>query len=502
MDFQISRRDMLKMAGCAMAAYAIGPFTSAPRIAEAAAASDTVMFNGKAIPVLCEADVCVAGGGCAGVAAAVMSARRGAATVLIEQGISLGGSQTLGLVNPMMPTFAADTETPLLKEIVRRLTDYDSSRLILDRYGLSNCICFSTEGIAQVYDDICLEAGVTVLYRSTLVEAMCSAGKIHCCIVQTVEGLAAIKAKTFIDASGDAVLARLAGVPADKGNPENGGRNQPMSFRFEVSNVDVEKLYQYVTVQLGDKFCSKKPPFFYEIGYVYGNTKSKLDPFFKKAVQSGALTKEHCAHIQACTVPGRHGVMSFNCPELPNSYSATNPIEYAQAVQVGRRMQRELIEYFRKNMPGFSEAYISRTASILGVRESWRIRGQLIMTGKDYYGQSRFPDAVARSAYYVDIHGGKNGTPLKKGEYYEISFRTLITNEVSNLAVAGRCASADFELNASMRIQPTCIATGEAAGIASAWAVAHRIPVNEVKWEEIPAELRSYSSKQSNRSAK
>ena len=92
----------------------------------------------------------------------------------------------------MLPTFAANTETPLLNEIVKRLTDYDSSRLILDRYGLSNCICFSTEGIAQVYDDMCIESGVTVLYRFTLVEALCSKGKIHCCIVQTIEGLAAI----------------------------------------------------------------------------------------------------------------------------------------------------------------------------------------------------------------------------------------------------------------------------------------------------------------------
>lgn len=81
MDFQISRRDMLNMAGCAMVAYAIGPFSSSPRVAEAAPGNDTVMFNGKPIPVMCEADVCVAGGGCAGVAAAVISARNGAYTV-------------------------------------------------------------------------------------------------------------------------------------------------------------------------------------------------------------------------------------------------------------------------------------------------------------------------------------------------------------------------------------------------------------------------------------
>lgn len=495
MDFFISRRDMLKMTGTALASYALGSSDSPIRTAKAASPDDTIIFNDKAIPVLCTAEICVAGGGCAGVAAAVMSARNGASTILLEQGIALGGNQSLGLVNPMMPTFAADSETPLLKEIIQRLEAYGSGQLILDRYGLSNCIGFSAEDMAQVYDDMCLEAGVTVLYHTTLVEAMCSKDKIQCCIIQTLQGLMAIRAKTFIDATGDALLARLAGVPVEKGNPEANGLNQPMSFRFEVAGIDVEKLYQYVTVQLGDTFCSRQPPLYYEIGYAYGNTHSKLDPFFKNAVQTGGLTKEHCAHIQAYTVKGKPGVMSFNCPEIPNRYRSTNPLEYAQAVQLGRKMQRQLIEYFRQHMPGFADAYISREAALLGVRESWRIRGKLIMTGKDYYGQSRFPDAIARSAYYVDIHGEKNGTPLQKGQYYEISFRTLITNEVSNLAVAGRCASADFELNASMRIQPTCIATGEAAGIASAWAIAHSLPVNEVKWEALPASIRSYVAK-------
>ena len=114
-----------------------------------------------------------------------MYARNGASTVLLKQGIALGGNQTLGLVNPMMPTFAANTEPHLLKEIIQRLEAYGSGQLLLDRYGLSNCIGFSPEDMALVYDDMCLEAGVTVLYHTTLVEAMYSKNRIQYCIIQT-----------------------------------------------------------------------------------------------------------------------------------------------------------------------------------------------------------------------------------------------------------------------------------------------------------------------------
>ena len=129
---------------------------------------------------------------------------------------------------------------------------------------------------------------------------------------------------------------------------------------------------------------------------------------------------------------------------------------------------------------------------MLGARESWRIRGKYYMTEDDYHNRSRFPDAVARTAWYIDAHGERVDEKLPKGEFYEIPYRALITEEVPNLLVAGRCISASFVLQASMRIQPTCMSIGEAAGIAAAWGLKHQLAPNALKWEEIPREKRSY----------
>ena len=116
------------------------------------------------------------------------------------------------------------------------------------------------------------------------------------------------------------------------------------------------------------------------------------------------------------------------------------------------------------------------------------------MEEDDYHNQSRFPDAVARTAWFIDAHGEKVSEKLPKGAYYEIPYRSLITNEVPNLLVAGRCISASFILQASMRIQLTCMSIGEAAGIAAAWSTKYKLPVNKLRWQDIPAAERSYVS--------
>jgi len=157
---------------------------------------------------------------------------------------------------------------------------------------------------------------------------------------------------------------------------------------------------------------------------------------------------------------------------------------------------RHLETFFIKNIPGFEKAYISREASMLGVRESWRIRGKYYMDVEDYTKARHFPDAVCRTAYPVDIHDVKLNLfeKLKKGQYYEIPYRALVTNERSNLLVVGRCASGSFAAQASFRIQPTCMSMGEAAGIAAAWGLKNNVAVNAVEWDKIPANERSYVS--------
>lgn len=220
-------------------------------------------------------------------------------------------------------------------------------------------------------------------------------------------------------------------------------------------------------------------------------------PFFEEGVKSGQLQPEDIVYIQAFTIQGRPDTMSMNCPELPlPQFSSTDAISYSKGVTFGRKMIRRLANFFIKNLPGFEKSHISREASILGVRESWRIKGKYYMNADDYTQAKKYPDGVCRTAYPIDIHDGNiDLKKLKKGEYYEIPYRALVTNEFENLLVAGRCISANFAAQASVRIQPTCMSMGEATGIAAAYGLKNGIPVNQVEWDKIPADKRSYVSK-------
>ena len=484
----ISRRDFVKLTG-AVTPGAIAGTEFMPYAEGAAAASNEngkILYGDREIPLLYRADCCVIGGGPAGAAAAVSAAKKGAKTVLVERGIALGGLQTLGLVLPLMPTFAPDSDTPYVQRVKTKMREHG----IEMSDGVTDCGWTNPEVLTLVYDELCAEAGTEILYHTVLVDTIMEQKKIRYCVVQTIAGLAAVSADVFIDASGDALLARLAGVQTEKGSDKT-KRNQPMSFRFEMGGIDIDALYQYDAVELQDTWCKTKPPYF-EIAEARNRTiRYKLEDFFQRGVASGELQKEDAEYMQAFTIIGKPGTMSMNCPELPVQFSATDPLSYSRAVSYGRAMIHRISQYLIRHMPGFEHAYVSREAAMLGARESWRIRGKYYLTEDDYHQQSRFPDAVARTAWYIDAHGERVDAKLPKGAFYEIPYRSLITETVPNLLVAGRCISASFILQASMRIQPTCMSIGEAAGIAAAWGLKHGIEANEVKWEEIPAEERS-----------
>lgn len=487
----ISRRDFVKMASMAagaMACSSIG-LTGHADAAEGKTQSGTLKYAGRDIPVLFSVDVCVAGGGPSGAAAAILSARKGAKTVVIEKGTALGGLAVLGCVYPFMDTLAPNSDTPYVAEIKDRLRKHG----IEPFDGVTQQTWFNPETLALIYDEMCEEAGVNILYNTTLVDTICAKDEIHACIVQTIAGLAAVEAKTFIDATGDAYLARSAGIPYERGY-EKTGKNQPLSFRFEMGGIDVDRLYQHVAVDLQEDWCKSKLPYFEIAEAMHRKQRYKLEELMARGVESGELTQEEAEYMQGFTIIGKKGVMSMNCPEIPVSFSATDPVSYSHAVTYGRRMMRNIAGYLTRHLPGFENAFISREAVILGARESWRILGKHYLVEDDYHNQSRYPDAVCRTAWYIDAHGEKVTEKLPKGGYYEIPYRSLVTKEKKNLIVAGRCISASFILQASMRIQPTCMSIGEAAGIAAAWGLKNGIPVNELQWENIPTANRSYVS--------
>ena len=449
----------------------------------------TITYAGKDIPVLYSVDVCVAGGGPSGTAAAVMAARNGAKTLLIERGVALGGLAVLGCVYPFMDTHAPDSDTPYVAEVKQRLRQHG----IEPFDGVTRQTWHNPETLALIYDEMCEEAGVEILYQTVLVDTVCSGKIIEACIVQTIVGLAAIHARTFIDSTGDAFLSRSAGVSFERGY-EKTGNNQPLSFRFEMGGIDIERLYQHVAVELQEDWCKSRPPYFEIAEAMHRKQRYKLEELMARGVETGEITREEAEYMQAYTIIGKNGVMSMNCPEIPVKFSATDPVSYSKAVTYGRKMMHRIANYLIRHLPGFEKAFISREAAMLGARESWRIRGKHYLVEDDYHNRSCFPDAVCRTAWFIDAHGEKVSEKLPEGGFYEIPYGSLVTKEIENLIVSGRCISASFILQASMRIQPTCMSIGEAAGIAAAWGLSHKIPANEIKWDAIPAGKRSYVS--------
>jgi len=438
------------------------------------------------IPVLFEADCCVCGGGTAGVPAAVMAARSGCSAIIIEKGIVMGGSQTRALVLPLMPTFVDGSDTPFITEIKKRMLDegIDMSDKVT-AFGW-----FNPEKLAYIYDRMLEEAGVKILYNADLIDAVVIDKKIKYIIVNTIEGLAAVKAGAFIDCTGDAVLSRVSGIKTEKGY-EKTGNNQPISFRVEMGGIDFEKLYEY-TRSLNDNWCATRPPYF-EIALARNrDIKYALEPVFVAGYERGELTLEDIEYFQAFTITGKPGCMSMNCPEIPVKFKATRAEDLSGAVVYARSMIYRITKFLTKNIPGFEKAYLSRESSMIGARESFRIIGKYRLSEKDYYSRSKFDDAVAKTAWYIDAHGEKVGDYLARGEYYEIPYRALVTDEISNLIVAGRCISASFILQASMRIQPTCMTLGETAGATAAYSKKTGIEINKIEWDKVDNDIKPY----------
>ncbi|MBT2661613.1 FAD-dependent oxidoreductase [Bacillus sp. ISL-45] len=434
----------------------------------------TVAFHGRELPVIYEMDCVVVGGGTGGAAAALSALEEGISTLVIEKTISLGGTQTNSLVSPMMPTYVKTQR--INKLIIDRLNQEN----IRTEDGTTTCSWFNVESLSYVLEQLITERGGEILYDAKFIECVKENGDISHIIVSTCDGLVAIKGKTFIDASADAILSKSAGVPVESGDKDK--RNQQISFRFEMGGINIEDLRKFVMSQ-GETFCKIEDPEFFEIAMVPGKG-HVLEPLFRKGLEHGDLLEDDLRYFQAFTQPGKPTVMSFNCPHIPGIEKTTDPRLRSMAVTKGREMIRRLVKFLPKYIPGFEKAFLLKEATQLGIRESWRIVGQYMLTEHDYVRRARFSDGIARGDWYIDVHSvtkeDVEQAKLSKGEYYEIPYRSLITREVNNLVVVGRHISSTFLMQASLRIQPTVRDMGEAAGLACAYSVKEDISLNKI----------------------
>jgi hypothetical protein len=406
-------------------------------------------------------DVIVAGGGTAGSVAAIAAAREGARVLCFDQFGALGGTSTLGLVMPLMSFKIGDRwlARGLNEEIITRLQAAPDD---------GDGIFHNPERLKFVLEDLALEAGVDLLYHTFLTGAAVDGGALRAVEVHNKSGRSVLEAAAFIDATGDADLALLAGAECLCGRPED-GLNQSASLRFAMAGVDWDALAAW----LSERGVGAQPPRF-GFGYVPGFQKqSWMDDLLARAEADGVLTADQGGYFQFFTVPGRPGEIMFNCPRILR-INGSRAEDLTRAHIEGRRGVTALAEFCRRYVGGFERAWLAWTAPMVGIRESRRILGEYLFTGDDVMAAAKFPDAAARSNYPIDIHRpDRAGVILKHppaGDWYEIPYRCMLPVRPDGLLVAGRCISSTFEGQSAMRIIPTVRALGEAAGVAAAWS--------------------------------
>jgi FAD dependent oxidoreductase len=444
----------------------------------------------REIPVLDSYDVLVAGGGPAGSAAAVCAARLGARVLLVEASGCLGGMCTGGLVANFAPM--SDGERPLVGGFTRELIETLYARDVLGpdvtpKYWMSDYnrkIQFKPEGLKRVLDEYCLNAGVDVLFFTRLIDAEAEGHRVKGAIVANVEGLTYVRAKVFIDATGDGVLADAAGAPC----------------------LVAGQAWPYAPATL----CSLHGGMNWNDPAYEGGTKG-LDRMFKRVREElipRANADGHFSnpdpHMMGMKSIG-HTVAALNAGQL-FKLNALNAFELSQGMIAGRKLAVEYTEFYRKYVPGCENLQLLTTAPLLGVRDTRRIIGEFELTMEDYTARRQFPDQIAVYNRPPNVHPTNtskaefdrhykemetNEIKLGRGECVGIPYSILVPKDWENLWVAGRCHSSDTGVHGSIRGQSAAFMMGEAAATAAKQSLDSGQPACDLDTEQLVETLRA-----------
>ena len=459
-----------------------------------------------------EKQVVVVGGGTAGLVAALAAARNGADTMIVEQQGFLGGTMT-GSLLPHMQTFhdASGNQVTrgLAQEIVERLIEAGGAIGHLKRppryWGTDTP--YDAEVLKYVAEQMVEEAGVEVLYHTFFADVLKSGPDIKGIFIENKTGRQLILGDVFVDATGDGDVSVRSGAPFEMGRGED-NLCQSVSYQFQLANVDLDRFAAYLQevhpeVEDGDRdkpadTGAKSSEVRWEgnvevvKGIKPGENKESfvrlIGKMPKDQVEAGNIPPEYARF----TVESIHdGFAIIGHPHV-NKVDATDAEQLTRANMLGRKRVWELTHYIKKHVPGFENTFLAQTPPFIGVRETRRIAGEYRLTLEDVRQGSKFDDSIAVGAFPIDIHPiEKLGPKTSKFEYlsspYGVPYRCLVPKNVENLLVAGRCISASHEANASVRVTPTVMAIGQAAGTAAAISVRERISPRQV---DIP-ELRS-----------
>lgn len=431
---------------------------------------DTVHEPGRDIPVFAEVDVVVAGGGPAGLGAAIAAARNGANTMLVERLSFLGGVATAA----PMPVLNVPLKT--LSGISRELFD----RLVADGGAAAGpLVSFDPEMLKEVALDMAIQAGVKMLFYTWVVAPIADGEHIRGIVIENKSGRQAILAKTVIDCTGDADVAARMGVPFVKGR-ESDGKMRPVTILFRMGNVDVRKVVEYSRTH-PEEFTADRNKNVLDVDH----NVVRIEGFYatvKRAREKGELDKDcHYLRMEGVSVDKR--IVFINTVRVYN-IDGTNAADLSSAEIEARRQMRQLAAFIKKYIPGCEDAFVVDSAVSIGVRETRRIRGDYLLTREDCFDHKQFEDGIVQLHRRVvpgqEIHspdggeGSENDRSRKvEGEerVFEIPYRSLLPKNAEGLLVAGRSISGTHDADAWFRGIYSCIQMGQGAGTGAALAI-------------------------------
>jgi hypothetical protein len=467
----MNRRDWIKsaalVAGAWPAAAVADPKTDPPN-----PSIGSVVFQ-RTIPLRYEVDVFVAGGGPAGTAVAVAAARHNAKVFLAEAHTCFGGMGTAARVPLFMPmtdgvNFLASGYG---REVVTRLQKERGLR------GPAN----DNEALKRVYDALLTEAGVQFSFYTNLIGVEAEAGRVSHVICSAPSGMFAVRAKVYVDATGNGDLAVMAGAKFEKGDAQ--GHLMPGTLCSLWSDIDWKT-------------------------WIANRPKGNPQPdghMLEKAFADGVFTVRD-EHLTGMYPLGE----TLGAGNIGHTFDvdATDEVSLTKALVWGRKSMKEFERYYREYLKGFEKARVIATGSLLGVRETRRIVGDYTLNLEDYKRRATFPDEIGRYAYSIDIHPLRPGKDTYeqhrkefdevfrygKGESYGIPYRILTPRGLDNVLVAGRCVSSDQPVHGSIRVMPGCFITGQAAGIAAAMSAQQNISTHRVDVKDLQRQLKAYGA--------
>ncbi|TCK21106.1 FAD-dependent oxidoreductase [Pseudonocardia endophytica] len=434
------------------------------------AGQETVVLPAESVPVSRTVDVAVAGGGPAGFCAAVAAARAGARTVLVEKAPFLGGTATGAMVASFMGFYWRDRLVGggIGHEITERLvaaggatgfTPYVLAEASENPVAVRT-FPFDPEVLKFVLDEMASESGVEVALHTQAVDPLVHGTTVLGLVTQDLYSRTAVRARVVVDATADAVLCRRAGC-ATENQVERRRDRQPMTMMARLSNVDVPGFRALPRVE-----------------------KRRLA---LEGMQSGALNQQLLSLVGSPA-----GTDAFILMTRVSGLDGSDSRDLTAAERRGREQVRGVVEFLRQSVPGFEGCHLAAVAPWIGVRETWRIRGEFLLSEDDVLQGRQFDDAVAQGGGPLDVHDttGSGLLLVEPPAPFSIPYRCLVPRGFDGVLVAGRCLSATGRAMGATRHMGTAMATGQAAGTAAAIAVAESVEPRDVPTDRLRTALR------------